>query len=234
MKAFAPILMSLALPLVTASAGEGNQVVDFESIVGKDAVLTLSLQASVPLYDTQAAQRVLAALPAKQDLTVLAMDKFGLRVRGEAKNGPLTGWISQKAVLSEEQRTALAALHARQMKVDELIERKQAAIGMTMEELTRALGPATSHEVVAADSGRKETASWVKTQKVDLNDQLDLGTDTALLKVDVEVGRITAEFENGVACSIKVNLEGVAPEVATVPAPVALPFERQALAGVSR
>ncbi len=59
-----------------------------------------------------------------------------------------------------------------------------------------------------------------------LNDTLDLGTNSSLLKVDVDVGRITVDLQQGVARSINLNLEGVAPEIPTIPAPITPPFQR--------
>jgi|GEM_PF-2132132 len=220
------LLLGLVLPTPAEAPPQDRKIVDFQLFAGTNESFTLTPKAALPLYDTRAARRVLATLPADQPLTVLAMDQFGLQVRGSAKNGPVTGWISQKSVLDDQQRQTLAALFARQTLIEALVARKQAAIGMNFAELTRVLGPATSHNILAEGSGRTETASWVKTQKVDLNDTLDLGTNSSLLKVDVEVGRITVELDQGVARSINLNLEGLAPEIPTIPAPITPPFQR--------
>ena len=84
--------------------------------------------------------------------------------------------------------------------------------------------PPTNHNIMAEGSKRTETAVWIVNEKVDLNDSLDLGTDSALLKVEVETGRITVGLIDGVANSIDVNIEGVAAEIPTVAKPVAPPF----------
>jgi hypothetical protein len=105
-----------------------------------------------------------------------------------------------------------------------MIAAKRPAIGMTLRELSRILGTATSHSVLAEGSVRTETAVWVTNEKVDLNDTLELGTDTPLLHVEVETGRTTVGLIDGVAQSIQLNHKGIAADIPTVAKPVAPPF----------
>jgi hypothetical protein len=120
---------------------------------------------------------------------------------------------------------ALQAFYDRQIAIERFIAQKRPAIGMSLRDLTRIFGPATTHNIVAEGSRRTETADWIINEKVDLNDSLDLGTNSSLLKVEVETGRITVGLIDGLANSIDVKIEGEATDIPSLPEPVQLPFD---------
>lgn len=220
------LLAGLLLPSAGIFATEDNPVIELQEVLAPGQACTLQPGKALPIFDTRSAKRALALLLPDKPVTILAIDRFGLKVRGMGKNGPLTGWIGQKSALGGDaaKLKTLAAVYERQITIESLIARKRPAIGMTFRELSRIYGPATSHNIVAEGDARTETAVWIHNEKVDLNDTLNLGTDAALLKMEVETGRITVQLINGAANSIDLNLEGVAADIPTVPKPIVPPF----------
>ena len=159
------------------------------------------------------------------------MDRYGLQIRGKAKNGPLTGWISQKAAFAgdEDALASLLALYRRQCEVETLIADKQVALGMTLRELTRILGAPTTHPVVAEAGKSEETAIWTRTRDLDLGEAFaepfgDLGVSPPKLPYAVETGRLTATLQDGAARTIDAKLDGEGKKIPEVPKPVKHPF----------
>lgn len=220
-------LVLLLFSALQAHAEEKNEVLDLSRALGTDQALTLPLTISLPLFDTRQAQRVLVRLPQDQNLFVLAMDRFGLKVRGEGKNGPITGWISQKAAFQNDQKAldSLSALYQRQQIVERLVLLKKVAVGMTLSELTRIMGPPTKHQISAETGNRLETLVWSRTGPVDLTESLeDSGLSIPAIHIVVEKERMTARLEEGVATVIHSDFEGSEQTVPEITPPVKHPF----------
>jgi hypothetical protein len=206
---------------------DDNPIIEMALALDPGQVCTLQPAKGLPIFDTRAAKRTLATLLPDKQVTILAIDRYGLKVRGEAINGPLTGWIGRKSALRGDAKKLkdLQAFYDRQIAIERFIGQKRPAIGMGLRDLSRIFGPATTHNIVAEGSRRTETAIWIFNEKVDLNDSLELGTNSSLLKVDVETGRVTVGLINGIANSIDVKIEGGATDIPSLPEPIKLPFE---------
>ncbi len=181
---------------------------------------------ALPLYVGRRAGRVLDVLAAGQALTVLAMDRYGLKVRGNGRNGPLTGWVGQKTALAgdEKQLSRLRAFYERELEIDRLVSEKRPAIGMNLSELKRILGKPTTHKVGATPEGRTDALTWVIKREIDLNEFLGVGTDAEILKPEVETGRIEVELADGLAGTVTMKIDGGAAEIPTVVPPIEEPF----------
>lgn len=203
-----------------------NPVIDLAPLAEAGLNVRFETGTDIPLYVNRKAGRVLDILPAKQVLTVLSMDRYGLEVKGHGKNGPLTGWVGQKRAFGDDEKrlAKLAAFYQRQLEIEELVTEGSPAVGMNLAELKRVLGKPTSHMVSATKTDQAETLVWVIKQKVDLNEALDLPTDSELFKTEVEIGRIEVELVGGLALTVNRNVDGGAAVIPTVPAPIAEPF----------
>jgi hypothetical protein len=217
--------------LVFASApgqepADENPVIDLAPLAEAGLNVRFETSTDIPLYVNRKAGRVLDILPAKQVLTVLSMDRYGLEVKGLGKNGPLTGWVGQKKAFEDDEKrlAKLAAFYQRQLEIEKLVTEGSPAVGMNLAELKRILGKPTSHMVSATKTDQAETLVWVIKQKVDLNEALDLPTDSELFKTEVEIGRIEVELVGGLALTVNRNVDGGAAVIPTVPAPIAEPF----------
>ena len=224
-------LIALLLGFLTVSIQAGlsddsNPIIELQSVLAPGQTCTLHPTTALTIFDTRAAKRSLDKLLPNKPITILAVDRFGFKVRGTGSNGLLTGWVGRKSALANDaaKLAAMDALYNRQITVEQMIAAKRPAIGMSLREIARILGTATSHSIVAEDSTRTETAVWVINEKVDLNDTLELGTDSPLLRVEVETGRTTVGFVDGVARSIQLHHKGIAADIPTVPNPIKPPF----------
>lgn len=229
-------LLSVALPGHAAESPKEevvNEVIELADSAGESFNVRFVTATDLPLYVNRNAGRILDVLSSGQIVTVLAMDRFGLQVRGRGTNGPLTGWIGQKkAFAHDEKRLAkVRNYYERQLEIEQLVAQKQPAIGMTLAELKRILGKPTTHEVGASEEGRTESLTWVIKEKVDLNELLSSGTDEDLLKMEVEVGRVQVDLKHGLAARINLNLPEGGAEIPTVVPPVREPFGSAPAAG---
>jgi len=227
------LLAVLALPALlphTALAAEppagNNPVLELAIQANEGMNLRIVAPDNLPLYVGRRAGRVLDVLPAKQTLTVLAMDRYGLRVRGRGKNGLLTGWVGQKKAFTgdDKQLVKLRAFYERQLKIEKHVVEKRPAIGMNLPELKRILGKPTNHMVGTSEEGRTESLTWIIKQKVDINELLATGTDDDILKMEVEVGRVEVSLAHGLAAAINMNLDGGGTDIPTVIPPIEQPF----------
>lgn len=215
------------LSLAAENAADENPVIELKDLAAEGGlnVHFISTQ-KLPLYVNRSAGRVLDVLAAKQIITVLAIDRFGLQVRGRGKNGALTGWVGQhKAFAGDPKQLAkLRAFYQRQLEIERYVSEKRPAIGMNLTELKRILGKPTNHMVGTSEEGRTESLTWILKQKVDLNELLASGTDEDVLRMEVEVGRVEVALAHGLAKAITMNLDGGAADIPTVVPPVAKPF----------
>ena len=215
------------LSLAAENAADENPVIEPKDLAAEGGlnVHFMSTQ-KLPLYVNRSAGRVLDVLAAKQTITVLAIDRFGLQVRGRGKNGALTGWVGQhKAFAGDPKQLAkLRAFYQRQLEIERYVSEKRPAIGMNLTELKRILGKPTNHMVGTSEEGRTESLTWILKQKVDLNELLASGTDEDVLRMEVEVGRVEVALAHGLAKVITMNLDGGAADIPTVVPPVAKPF----------
>ena len=216
------ILAPLALAIETAPE---NPVLELTELAGDSLNLRFAITSKLPLYVTRSAGRVLDVL-SSQTLTVLAMDRYGLKVQGRGKHGLLTGWVGQKKAFpsNEKQLAKLRAFYTRQLEIAQCVAENRPAIGMSLAELKRILGKPTSHMVGSNEQGQTESLTWIIKQKVDLNKLLAVGTDDDILKMEVEVGRVEVTLAEGLASAISRIVDGGAAEIPTVVPPVKEPF----------
>lgn len=215
----------LVSPAMADEQAPANLVIELSGFAEDELNLRFAISAKLPLYVNRSAGRVLDVL-APQVLTVLAMDRYGLKVRGRGKNGPLTGWIGQKKAFpgDAKQIKKLSAFYDRQLRINKFTAEKRPAIGMSLAELKRILGNPTNHMVGDGEKGRTESLTWIIKQKVDLNELLAAGTDDDVLKMEVEVGRVEVTIAHGLAKFINMNVDGGAADIPTVVPPIAEPF----------
>ena len=220
--------MGLFVPVSASGArpADDHPVIELAALAEEGLTSRFVITKDLPLYVDRRAGRVLDVLAARQTLTVLAMDRFGLKVRGRGKNGLLTGWVGQKKAFpgSDKQLATMRAFYERQLRIEKLVAEKRPALGMNLAELRRILGKPTNHMVGADEEGRTEFLTWIIKQAVDLNEVLSLGTDAEVLKMEVEVGRVEVELAKGLAKAINLNVDKGATDIPTVVPPVPEPF----------
>lgn len=182
----------------------------------------------ITIYRSPGAQKIRAVLFQDQEIDVLEMNRFGLHIRGRAKNGLINGWAGWKQVVGDdvEKLKMLEFIRKRQLKIMPLLEKKTPAIGMTLIELKRVLGSPTSIQTKVVEGKKTQTLQWVRKKMVDADDVLgQLAVFSRAREIEVEAGSITAVLVNGVAHTVVMDLNDGSDDVAVVNPPGKVPFE---------
>jgi hypothetical protein len=182
---------------------------------------------AAPVYANLTGERWLGNLFPNQEVVLLAVGEKAYRVRGQAKQGQVAGWIGKAMVegVAPGLEENLAKLHERQIVVDDLIDKRQVALGMTPEEVIQSLGDPDKRNSKIDQAGRNDVFEYIKYQKVP---QYQPAIDQfgrpyqAITYVMVETGKATISFEKGMVSSIEesegLNLQSGA--IKLVPPPI--------------
>jgi hypothetical protein len=155
--------------------------------------------------------RALGAMAPGTPVQLVAMTENAYKVRGRARHGDVSGWMRMQDLKSPDPQLAdkLRAFYERQKKVDELIARKQVALGMTSAEVEMSLGRPTRRSTKITAAGRDEVLEYSIYDKVP---QVTTGRDAlgnlvqTTIYVKVEVGRLTLNFQGGAVSEINESM----------------------------
>jgi hypothetical protein len=177
-----------------------------EDIVPKP--VKLNVPADAPIYFDLAMSRYLGILKKGQLVELQAVTDYAYRVRGQAQQGQVAGWIEPKylGALKPDFVDNLKKSAKRLEEVKALIARKEVAINMTPQEATASLGkaPAVTSRLDAA--GRHDVWEYVRYEMVP---QQTTGRDqfgnvyTYTIYVKVPVGKLSVIFDNGLVTAIE-------------------------------
>lgn len=182
------------------------------------------------IYSSLQADRWLGNLIPGKKAVLLAVSDKAYRVRAQAKQGQVAGWVSKAAIdgFPEGFEENLRKFHARWVVVKELIDNHQVALGMTVEEVTLSIGPPDKRSSKISGEGRTDVLEYISYQRVPQQvpayDSFGRPITTTQY-VEVESGRVTVEFVDDMVASIS-ETEGI--DLAqnggypTVPRPVVL------------
>ncbi|MEM1440807.1 MAG: hypothetical protein AAGF67_00590 [Verrucomicrobiota bacterium] len=195
-----------------------------------DDPVPILITKEVAAYSSLTGDRWLGNIFANQNAELLAVSDKAYRVRAQAKQGQIAGWVSKAAVegLPPQFEENLRLFHERYVIVKELIDNHQVALGMTVGEVTASIGPPDKRSSKVTQEGRTDTLEYVSYERVPQS-----GTTfdafgrpfTSTQYVEVENGRVTIEFVNDTVTSIEES-EGLdlatATGFRTVPLPIFL------------
>lgn len=198
-----------------------------EGLVNKE--IPVRITATTAIYSTLKADRWLGNVLANQDATLLAISEKAYRVRAHARQGQVAGWVSKAAVdgVTPEMAENLTKLHERQVVVDDLITKRQVALGMTADEVAASLGAPDKRNSKVDKEGRTDSYEYITVSRVPQTtlsyDQLGRPFNSTVW-VEVETGRVTINFEKGTVASIEES-EGAdkvaaGPNVRILPPPI--------------
>lgn len=180
-----------------------------EDILPKPVRLAV-LGESVIYYQSDM-QRALGAMAAGTQVLLVAMTEGGYKVRGRARHGDVAGWMRMQDLKSPDPLLAdkLRAFYDRQKKVDDLIAKKQVALGMTSAEVEASLGKPTRRSTKITPAGRDEVVEYSIFERVP---QITTTRDSvgnliqATIYVKVEVGRLSISFQGGAVSEINESM----------------------------
>lgn len=177
-----------------------------EGMTPKPIVLKVRLEA--PVYPSSKFQGALGSFAPGTLVTLIAISDTGYRVRGRARHGDVAGWVHMADMLSADPNlnANLKKLYERTKLVDELIQHKQVALGMTSQEVMASMGkPARKASKITA-AGKEERLEYSVYDQVP---QTTTGRNAfgqivqTVIYVRVEVGTLSLSFKNGVVSEIE-------------------------------
>ncbi len=192
--------------------------------------IRLQVLEPAPVFFDLAGRRPVGTLPEATPVELVAVAGDLCRVRGQARHGPVVGWVLDRFLtpLHPGFIEALQLAEQRRRIVEELIANKEVAVGMTPAEVERSLGkPRRRSKRSEAGAARREVWEYVNYQTVP---QQVAGRDAwgnpvvSTVYVRQAVGRLQVEFEGGLAAVVEESEDrGPGPALQIVPAPVILP-----------
>lgn len=172
-----------------------------------DEEMPIHITSPVRVFSDLKAERWIGDLFGDRPAVLLAVDEKAYRIRGQAKQGQIAGWISKTAVtgLPEGFEENLRAYHERFIVVSELIENHQVSLGMTMDEVLASLGNPAERQSISTTEGRQDSFDYIFYKKVPETfvayDPMGVPY-TATRMIEVESGRVSVEFIEGLVSAI--------------------------------
>lgn len=233
-----PLALALAfaltvLPGSSARAQSGKSrlatepgAIEVEGVLPKPVRLTVAAESII--YYQGDMQRALGSMAPGTAVQLVAITDTAWKVRGRARHGDVAGWMHIGDLKSPDPRLPekLKAYLERQKTVDELIQKHQLAIGMTVDEVKSSLGQPARKSARVNAAGREESYEYSVYKNVP---QTVTGRDQFgnlvqnIIYVKMETGRLTVSFRAGSVAEIQ-ETQGSTPlaggNVKIVPGPV--------------
>ncbi|WP_395738305.1 hypothetical protein [Prosthecobacter sp.] len=177
-----------------------------EGMTPKPIILKVQLEA--PVYPTSKLQGALGSFAPGTVVTLLAMSDTAYRVRGRARHGDVAGWVRMADMLSADPNlnANLKKLYERTKMVDDLIQHKQVALGMTREEVQSSMGKPSRKSSKVTAAGKEERVEYAIYDQVP---QTSTGVNAfgqivqTVVYVRVEVGTLSISFKDNVVAEIE-------------------------------
>lgn len=213
---FAVIASCLALPLeAQIKRQERKSLLDADpEVVYLEQTLKQPIELKVvkeaPVFSDKEGSHRLGTLKADQTVRLEAITDKIYRVRGQGIRDGIAGWVAPWAFSSTDPEFVvnLKHLYDRQIQVQALIAAKSVAVGMTLEEVSLALGKPTRTSLRKTGAG--QSGSWEFIEYEDVKnyitevDRTTGATYRRLVSVTrVEKGKTVVEFENEVVTAIE-------------------------------
>lgn len=205
---FAVLIAFAALPawLDAGPVLREEGAIYLEDIVPKPVKLDVTVDA--PIYFDLALSRYLGTLKKGQLVELQAVADAAYRVRGQAQQGQVAGWIESKylGALKPDFLQNLKKAAQRQQEVKALIARKEVAINMTPDEVAASLGKAQKTTSRLDANGRSDVWEYIRYELVP---QQGTGYDrfgnlvTTTIYVKVPAGKLSVIFDNGLVSALE-------------------------------
>ena len=214
-------LSSFAAPPILREAG-ATYLDDFGV---KNVRLFALTDASV--YSLLNQGRYLGVIAKGRPVELLAVSEKGLRVRGMAQQGQVSGWVDATFLtpLKVEFIESLRANAKRKAEVDALIAKNEVGLNMTHDEVAASLGKAQKKTSKLDAAGRKEVWEFVRYTRVP-QETTGYDRDGRLVRstvwVKVPSGKLSVTFDNDLVSALEQTEGTTEPQapVRIIPAPI--------------
>lgn len=183
-------------------------VVYLEQTLKKPIELTVIKES--PVFSDKDGKLRLGMLKGDQKVRLEAITEKSYKIRGQGTRDGIAGWVSPSAFSSTDPDFVanLKQLYTRQIQVQKLIANKQAAVGMTMDEVGLALGKPTKtnlRKTATGQSGRWEFIDYedVKNYVTEIDRTTGKAYQRLVSVTRVEKGKTVVEFENDAVAAVE-------------------------------
>ena len=226
MKTIACLLLFLVFPAMALPDKPEKGVVYVEEFAPKG--IKLKVEKPGWVYSTKQGGRKRGSLKVGIEVELVSFSEKAYFVRGKRDNGiGVSGWVSPASFSSKDPKFVekLKQVHARQLLVRALIEKKEVAIGMTPEEVSKIHTRPTKTKVKRTAKGQTTIWEFIKYETVShFNTVRDPYTGQIFRQLthttNEEKSKVVIEFENGFASSIEISKNNGPGNPTTVGAPV--------------
>ena len=226
MKTIACLLLFLVFPAMALPHKPEKGVVYVEEFAPKG--IKLKVEKPGWVYSTKQGGRKRGSLKVGIEVELVSFTEKAYFVRGKRDNGiGVSGWVSPASFSSKDPKFVekLKQVHARQLLVRALIEKKEVAIGMTPEEVSKIHTRPTKTKVKRTAKGQTTIWEFIKYETVShFNTVRDPYTGQIFRQLthttNEEKSKVVIEFENGFASSIEISKNNGPGNPTTVGAPV--------------
>jgi hypothetical protein len=226
MKIITFFFLFLAFPAMALPDKPEKGVVYVEEFAPKG--IKLKVEKPGWVYSTKQGGRKRGSLKVGIEVELVSFTKKAYFVRGKRDNGiGVSGWVSPASFSSKDPKFVekLKQVHARQLLVRALIEKKEVAIGMTPEEVSKIHTRPTKTKVKRTAKGQTTIWEFIKYETVShFNTVRDPYTGQIFRQLthttNEEKSKVVIEFENGFASSIEISKNNGPGNPTTVGAPV--------------
>jgi hypothetical protein len=207
---------------------------------GQPPVPLRVIHANARAFSDPALTRTVGTLRFPQTVQATAFLPAACRITGKARQGRIAGWVALRDLepLPDDFLQNLTEAARRRERVEALIARNEAAIGMTMDEVRRALGRPQRTSRQADRFAKREvweyvryrlmpqtstfqqpahTTRWVPHRGIVTTTHPGFHTQTQMVRVPI--GKTKVTFENGVVAEIRQTEGAPAAGRATIVAP---------------
>jgi hypothetical protein len=211
-KAFPIVAAAFLICATTHGAGTSGAVIREEGAIYLEDLLVkparLATVADTPIYYHSDLARYLGTLKKGQIIELQAVSDKAYRVRGQAQQGQVAGWVDPKFLnpLKKDFLENLKQNAARLEQVKALIAKNEVAINMTPEEVQQSVGKPTKKTARLDAGGREDVWEFIRYERVP---QETVGRDfngnlvSSVTYVKVPAGTLSVTFANNLVTRLE-------------------------------
>jgi hypothetical protein len=218
MKLGIPLLIAACLMLPASAETRRNErksLLDSDpDVVYLDRSLKKPVELKVikeaPVFSDKEGRHRLGTLKADQTVKLEAITAKIYRVRGQGTRDGIAGWVAPWAFSSKDPQfvTHLKEFYERQIQVQALIQNKQLAVGMTLDEVSESRGKPTKTSLRKTEKGQSGRWEYIDYEQVkNYVTRIDPQTGAAYRQLasitQVEKSRTAVEFENDIVTAVE-------------------------------
>ena len=172
--------------------------------------IDLKVLKEAPVFSDKEGQHRLGTLKAEQIVRLEAITDKIYRVRGQGTRDGISGWVAPWAFSSPDPDFVanFKLLYERQIQVQKLIAAKEAAVGMTLDEIALAKGKPTKTSVRKTGTGQSGRWEFIDYEEIKhYTTTIDPQTGAAYRRLafvtQEEKSKTAVEFENDIVTAVE-------------------------------